>query len=104
MKIDDFPCKRPHPIEIASSPSILDLDIVPVLQSKFLKLFLERSDLELRTWIVESKAHEDGDPPCLLGLLCLRRERPRSRRRTPDKRYEFASLHAPREDHAFCKA
>ncbi|MGB7013254.1 MAG: hypothetical protein WBD97_23015, partial [Pseudolabrys sp.] len=71
----------------------VDPQIVAVAPAQLLKGLCERRKAGLSFRIVLGPIHEHADAPHPLGLLCARRERPRSRC-APEERDEVAAVHS----------
>ena len=83
--------ERPHPINVAGRPAVLDFHIASVAPAQVLQPLPKRHDLVLRDRIACSQAHQHADLTHALGLLRARRERPR-RRRAAKQRDELAPV------------
>src|SRR5258708_37266633 len=75
------------------SPAIVEPNVAASGPAELLKPLAERAEPSLCFWIVLRNRHQDPDPPHLIGLLSVRRERPRCRS-AAEQRDECASLHA----------
>src|SRR5262249_21614867 len=58
-------------------PTILDANVTAACPAQLLESALEHCSGDLPFRIVFGKRHQHADPPHPVGLLCLRRERPR---------------------------
>jgi hypothetical protein len=68
----------------------IDLNIAANDPAQLLESLPERSGAELSFGIVLGVEHQHADPPHPIGLLCVRRQRPRSRR-AAEERDELAA-------------
>jgi hypothetical protein len=71
----------------------IDLNIAANDPAQLLESLPERSGAELSFGIVLGVEHQHADPPHPIGLLCVRRQRPRSRR-AAEERDELAAPHS----------
>src|SRR5262249_1062848 len=78
-------------IDIVLAPAGLDPHIA-VAPAQLLQDLPERRYAGLTLWIVHGHVHQHADPAHLLGLLRVRRERPRGR--AADERDEIAPFHS----------